>query len=124
MENAVLPTQGSAGTIGYDLCVANNCVIPSWGKSTIDTGLAGITPSGDLHPDCTTSHGLPSRIFTEIEAGVVDLDYWGDIKVVLFQSLCYKGLRAVQVGDQIAQLILRKNRNLSRSRRLADLDNI
>ena len=29
--NAVLPTRGSVGATGYDLCAASNCVIPSRG---------------------------------------------------------------------------------------------
>ena len=45
-ENAVLPVRGSAGAAGYDLCAASNCVIPSRGKGTVDTGLAVALPSG------------------------------------------------------------------------------
>ena len=44
--NAVLLARGSAGAAGYDLCAANNCVIPSWGKGTIETSLAASLPRG------------------------------------------------------------------------------
>ena len=44
--NVVLPARGSAGVASYDLCVANNCVIPSWGKGTVETGLAVSLPQG------------------------------------------------------------------------------
>ena len=44
--NAVLPARGSAGAAGYDLCVAGNCVIPSRGKGTVETGLAVSLPPG------------------------------------------------------------------------------
>ena len=39
---------GRVGAIGYDLCAANNCVIPSRGKGTIDTGLAVSLPPGTM----------------------------------------------------------------------------
>ena len=45
-ENAVLPVRGSARAAGYDLCAASSCVIPSWGKGTIETGLAVALPAG------------------------------------------------------------------------------
>ena len=38
-ENAMLPVCGSVGAAGYDLCVANSCVIPSRGKGTVEIGL-------------------------------------------------------------------------------------
>ena len=44
--NAMLPVRGSAGAAGYDLCVASNCVIPSRGKGTVETGLVVALPMG------------------------------------------------------------------------------
>ena len=44
--NAVLSARGSAGVAGYDLCAANNCIIPSWGRGTVETGLAVSLPPG------------------------------------------------------------------------------
>ena len=41
---------GSVGAAGYDLCAVDSCAIPSWGKGTMDAGLA----MSYLYPDCTT----------------------------------------------------------------------
>ena len=38
--NIVFPIGGSEGVVDYDLFVAYNCVIPSYGKGTIETRLA------------------------------------------------------------------------------------
>ena len=103
--NAVLPARGSAGAVGYDLCAANNCVIPSRGKGTVETGLAVSLPPG-TYSRITPRSGLAIRNSINVGAGVVDLDYWGEIKVLLFNHSAEDF--AVQVGDRIAQLILER----------------
>ena len=42
----MLPSRGSVGAAGYDLCAASNCIIPSQGKGTVYTGLAVSLPLG------------------------------------------------------------------------------
>ena len=80
-KNAVLPVWGSAGAAGCDLCAASNCVIPSRGKGTIDTGLAVSLPPGTYAWSARRS-GLAIRNFIDVGAGVEDLDYRGKIKVL------------------------------------------
>ena len=63
--NVVLPARGSAGAVGYDLCAANNCVIPSRGKGTVETGLAVLLPPV-LMPVLHHVQGLPSRILSTL----------------------------------------------------------
>ena len=84
--SAMLPTRGSAGVAGYDLCSASNCVIPSRGKGTVETGLAVSLPPG-TYARIAPRSGLAIRNFLDIGAGVVDSDYWGEIKVVLLITL-------------------------------------
>ena len=95
--------RGSAGAAGYDLCAAGNCVIPSRGKGTMETGLAVALPTG-TYARIAPRSGLAIRNFINIGAGVLDSDYRGKIKVVLFNYSAedFK----VQAGDRIAQLIL------------------
>ena len=50
--------------------------------------------------------GLAIRNFIDVGAGVVDLDYRGEIKVILFNHSAEDF--AVQAGDWIAQLILER----------------
>ena len=81
--NTVFPTWGSVGAAGYDLCAANNCVIPSRGKGTIEIGLAVSLPLG-TYARIAPRSGLAIKNFIDIGAGVVDSDYRGEIKMVLF----------------------------------------
>ena len=103
--NAVLPARGSAGAAGYDLCAASNCVIPSWGKGTVEIGWAVSLPPG-IYARIAPRSGLAIRNFIDIGAGVVDSDYWGEIKVVLLNHSAEDF--AVQASDRIAQLILER----------------
>ena len=84
--NAVLPARGSAGVAGYDLCAAGNYVIPSRGKGTVETGLAVSLPPG-TYARIAPRSGLAIWNFIDVGAGVVDSDYWGEIKVVLLITL-------------------------------------
>ena len=63
--------------------------------------------------------GLAIRNFIDVGAGVVDSDYWGKIKVVLFNHSA-KDFK-VQEGDQIAQLILERIEN-PQVKKVATLD--
>ena len=53
------------------------------GKGTIEIGLAVSLPLGTYSRIAPRS-GLAPKKFINIGVGVVDLDYWGEIKVVLF----------------------------------------
>ena len=84
--NAVLPARGSAGAVGYDLCAASNCIISPRGKRTVETGLAVTLPPG-TYARIAPRSGLAIKNFIDVGAGVVDSDYQGEIKVVLFTLL-------------------------------------
>ena len=117
-ENAVLPARGSAGAASYDLCAATNCIIPSRGKGTIDTGLAESLPPG-RYARIAPRTGLALRNFIDVGARVVDLDYRGEIKVILFNHSAEDF--AVQAGDWIAQLILKRSKT-TQVKKVAALD--
>ena len=101
----MLPARGSAGVAGYDLCAASNCVIPSRGKGTVETGLAVSLPP-DTYARIAPRSGLAIRNFINVGVGVVDSDYWDEIKVVVFNHFVKDF--AAQAGDRIAQLILER----------------
>ena len=84
--NAVLPAQGIAGATGYDLCAASNCIIPSRGKGTVETGLVVSLPLG-TYARIAPHSGLAIRNFIDVGMGIVDLDYQGEIKAVLSITL-------------------------------------
>ena len=103
--NAVLPIRGSEGVVGYDLSASSDCIIPSRGKGIVETGLAVSLPPG-VYARIAPRSGLAIRNFIDVGAGVVDSDYRGEIKVVLFNHSAEDF--AVKAGDQIAQLILER----------------
>ena len=93
--NAVHPAWGSARVVIYDLCVASNCIIPSRGKGIVETGLA-VSPPPGTYARIAPRSGLAIRNFIDVGAGVVDSDYWGEIKVV-FSITLLKTLPSKQV---------------------------
>ncbi len=95
----------SANAAGYDLCSVSNLTIPTHGKALVPTGLAIATPPGTYGRIAPRS-GLAWKKMIGIGAGVIDADYRGELKVVMFNH----GDEAFEVaeGDRIAQLILER----------------
>ena len=81
----MLPVRGSVGAAGYDLCVASSYTIPSWGKGTVETRLVVSLPPG-TYAWIAPRSGLATRNFIDVGEGVVDSDYRGKVKVVLFNQ--------------------------------------
>ena len=108
------------GATRYDLCAAGSCVIPSRGKGTVEARLAVALPAG-TYAHIAPCSGLAIRNFINVGAGVVDSDYRGEIKVVLFNHSDedFK----VQPGDLIPQLILEQIET-PQVKKVATLDDI
>lgn len=104
-ENATVPTKGSALAAGYDLYASEAGVIPAQGQGIIGTDLTLIVPYGTYGRVAPRS-GLAVKHGISTGAGVVDADYRGEIKIVLFNHA--KKDFVVEKGDRIAQLVLEK----------------
>ena len=104
-DNTVLPVRGIAGATGYDISVASGCIIPTHRKGSVDTGKAMSLPL-ETYAQIAPQSGLAYRHFIDVGAGVVDSDFRGEIKVILFNHSVEDF--PVQVGDRIAQLILER----------------
>merc|ERR1711939_761862 len=104
-QNAKVPTRGSSLAAGYDLSSAEDKVVPARGKALISTGLAIAVPEGTYGRVAPRS-GLASKFMIDVGAGVIDADYRGEVRVLLFNlsDSDYK----VTEGDRIAQLILER----------------
>jgi dUTP pyrophosphatase len=91
--------KGSEHAAGYDLFSIDELVIPSKGKQLISTGIAMAIPIGNYGRVAPRS-GLACKNFIDVGAGVVDADYRGEVKVLLFNfgDQEFK----VNVGDRIA----------------------
>ena len=103
---AKLPIRATPGSAGYDLAASDSKTIPPGGRDLVATGLSIKVPEGTYGRIAPRS-GLAVRNGIQVGAGVIDSDYTGEIKVVLFNSDPNKSF-VINPGDRIAQLILEK----------------
>ena len=103
--NARLPVRGTPGAAGYDLSAAQTAVIPAHDKCLVKTGLQIALPSG-CYGRIAPRSGLAIKNFADVEAGVIDADYRGEVGVVLFNFSNESFV--VNMGDRIAQLVIEK----------------
>jgi dUTP pyrophosphatase len=101
-EDAKMPVKGSPGAAGFDLTSVEEIVIPPHGKALISTGLT-MAFMGPIYGRIASRSGLALKNHIDIGGGVIDADYRGVVKVILFNH----GSEAFMVnsGDRIAQLI-------------------
>mgnify|MGYP000963340248 CR=1 FL=1 len=102
---AFIPTKGSEHAAGYDLYSIEQIIIPPNSKALVSTGISMAIPVGNYGRVAPRS-GLACKNFIDVGAGVVDADYRGEVKVLLFNFA--KEEFKVSVGDRIAQLIIEK----------------
>jgi dUTP pyrophosphatase len=106
-ERATAPMRKSADAAGYDLCACQDAWVMPGSSELIDTGLAIAVPKGTYGRIAPRS-GLAVRGIG-VGAGVVDADYRGAVKVLLFNHATHPKLATpfeVKTGDRIAQLVL------------------
>ncbi|GEM12793.1 DUTPase Dut [Rhodotorula toruloides] len=104
-DSAKVPTRGSALAAGYDLYSAEDKTVPAQGKALISTGIAIAVPEGTYGRVAPRS-GLASKHMIDTGAGVIDADYRGEVKVLLFNHA--REDFQISTGDRIAQLILER----------------
>ncbi|RDL36741.1 putative dUTP pyrophosphatase [Venustampulla echinocandica] len=104
-DKARLPTRGSAFAAGYDIYAAKDTVVPARGKVLVDTDISMAVPAGTYGRIAPRS-GLASKHMIDTGAGVIDADYRGQVKVLLFNH-SEKDFE-VKEGDRVAQLVLER----------------
>ena len=105
VSNAILPVKGSLEAAGYDLHSLEEKIVPARGKALISTGIAMAIPSGNYGRIAHRS-GLAAKNMIDVGAGVIDADYRGEVRVLLF-NLSDTDFQ-VKPEDRIAQLIVEK----------------
>lgn len=80
---AVAPTRGSAAAAGYDLSASASGVVPARGRALLQTGLAISLPC-DVYGRIAPRSGLSWKKGLDVGAGVIDADYRGELRVLLF----------------------------------------
>ncbi len=104
-ENAKIPTRGSDGAVGYDLTSTDGYVILPGKRAVVSTGISVQLPPG-VYGRVAPRSGLAVKNGIQVGAGVVDPDYTGEIKVVLFNH--DDNPFVVKPGYRVAQLVLEK----------------
>ena len=104
-ETAKLPVRGSALAAGYDLSASVATVVPARGRALVKTDLSMAIPEG-MYGRIAPRSGLAWKNFIDTGAGVIDSDYRGELKVLLFNHEDKEF--EVKAGDRVAQLILEK----------------
>lgn len=104
-QTAKAPTRGSAFAAGYDLYASKATTIPARGKVLVDTDISIAVPAGTYGRVAPRS-GLASKHSIDVGAGVIDADYRGPVKVLLF-NLGEADFK-VEVGERVAQLIVER----------------
>ena len=102
---AKLPYRGSELAAGYDLHATTNHVIKPGERVLVSTGIAVKFRLVGRYARIAPRSGLSVKHGIHVGAGVIDSDYRGEIKVLLY-NLDTKNDFEVQVGDRIAQMII------------------
>src|SRR5210317_263460 len=105
VQDATIPTRGSSGAVGYDLYSIDEVVVSPSQRALVGTGVVVILPM-NVYGRVAPRSGLAVKHGIQVGAGVVDPDYRGEIKVVIFNQ----GDRdfVIKKGDRIAQLVLER----------------
>ena len=107
VENAIIPKKANQYAAGYDLYSSNteDLVIKAQGKALVPTGCAFAIPHGNYGRIAPRS-GLAWKKHLDVGAGVIDSDYRGEVRVVIF-NLSQEDY-VVTPGERIAQMIIEK----------------
>jgi dUTP pyrophosphatase len=102
---ATLPTRGSAHAAGLDLCSIENVTIEPRQRVLARTGLAAAIPEG-CYGRVAPRSGLATKNGLDVMAGVIDADYRGEIRCLLYNA----GDETISLPAQskMCQLIIEK----------------
>lgn len=102
---ATLPSRGSSLSAGLDICSIEDVAIEPKQRALVPTGLAVAIPEG-YYGRVAPRSGLATQKGLDVLAGVIDADYRGEIRCLLYNS----GDEAIQLPAQskICQLIVEK----------------
>ena len=98
------PMKGTISSIGYDLYASQDCVILGGSRAILHTGVSIELPKGTYGRIAPRS-GVASAYGIDIGAGVIDPDYRGEIKILVFNHGKFQV--HVKAGvTRVAQLII------------------
>jgi len=99
------PTRGSEFAAGYDIYSSEDTTVPARGKAMVSTSISIAVPAGTYGRVAPRS-GLAAKHSIDVGAGVIDSDYRGEVKVILFNFS--ENDFTIKEGDRIAQLVIER----------------
>jgi dUTP pyrophosphatase len=104
-QRAVLPSRGSSLAAGLDICSIEDVTIEPNQRALVSTGLAVAIPAG-YYGRVAPRSGLATKKGLDVLAGVIDADYRGEIRCLLYNA----GDEVIHLPAQskICQLIIEK----------------
>lgn len=109
--DAIIPSKATPGAIGLDLHSVEPYIILPGQRVVVSTGIRVQLPDG-VYGRIAPRSGLAVKHGLDVGAGVVDPDYDGEIRVVLFNHDSHAPF-IIRPGYRIAQLILEKALDVS-----------
>ena len=103
--NVVTPTRATEGLVGLDFYSPVDYIIPPHSQLLIPTQIKLQIPLG-YYGRLASKSGLAILHQLHVGAGVIDLDYTGEIMVLMINAA--SRVYSIKKGDPIAQLILEK----------------
>lgn len=100
---AVLPRRGSKLAAGLDLFTIEDVAIGPRQRATARTGLAVAIPAG-YYGRVAPRSGLAAKNGLDVLAGVIDADYRGEIRCLLYNTS--DEVIELAAGSKICQLII------------------
>ena len=104
-SDAILPNRASGGSVGYDLYAVEDICVPRGARALVSTGIGIVLPAGTYGRIAPRS-GLAVKKGIQVGAGVIDPDYTGEVKILLFNH--GDAPFDITKGERIAQLILER----------------
>ena len=104
-SKALTPTRATKHSVGLDFYSPSDCLIHPLSQVQIPTQIQIRAPLGH-YGRLASKSGLAMKHQIHVGAGVIDPDYIGEVKVLLFNAGRHYYL--IKRGDPIAQLILEK----------------
>ena len=102
--SAKVPTKSSNLAAGFDLYALDDVVISPWSRALVTTGISIQIPEG-CYGRIASRSGMALKGI-DVQAGVIDRDYTGEIKILLSNSTSTQF--GVLKGDRCAQLIIER----------------
>lgn len=102
---ATAPKRATLGAAGYDLCSAEDTIVPAASRKMVRTDLAIAIPA-DHYGRIAPRSGLATKKGIDIGAGVIDSDYRGAVGLCIVNngSTDFE----IKCGDRVAQLLLER----------------